>query len=335
MKFERPSSPLMLDSGKFVCPEHLLEVCTFCCADYRYLREDIKMEEAHDDYSHVKEETKIEEAGQNHTDIRPDEAIRQQMDNLKLSSKENDKPRTGYDREPSDPEANLGGGECKLQAILPQLFVPPNPQDTPRSLFKPLDFVSEKRPPIRRFVRRENQYQCLVYTAGACHDEWKADAKLAKAGWSFVYRPENPARNITGGVSGRLEILGPTGVKHRQTSTRAEMRAVIAALKYLSHDGNTFDSLIVATDSCYVVNGATKWIHKWLARDWKSGIGGTIKNRDLWEALLKEVKRWYEADRDVYLWRIGKLHNQDAARLANWATVPDSAPIYFQNDIYP
>ncbi|PWY67039.1 ribonuclease H-like protein [Aspergillus eucalypticola CBS 122712] len=296
MKFERPSSPLTIDGGRL----------------------DIQMEEAGDAYNDNNSSTK---ATRNE----------RQQHSMNPRSMEIHEPH----RKSNKRHKGRHGKESRIQPVFPQRFLPPTPDDTPRSLFKPLVFVSEGRPSIRRFVGRENHYQCLVYTAGACHDNWKGDENYAKAGWSFVYRPQNPSRNITGGVAGRLELMGPSRVYHQQTRTRAELRAVIAALKYLSHDGNTFDSVVVATDSSYVVNNATVWIRKWLTRDWKNAGGRPIKNRDLWEALLKEVRCCYVQGREVHLWHIDRLLNQDAVRLANWATVPDSAPIEFVEDISP
>ncbi|GKZ91102.1 hypothetical protein CBS63078_2454 [Aspergillus niger] len=333
MKFERPPSPLALADGRLVCREHLLVICAMCCVDYSHTREDIEMGEAGDTYSYAKQEIKMGEAGDVYNDNSSNKASRKERHTSNPMSREIDEPnQKSYNRLKGHGNRSHGK-ESQMKPVIPKTFLPPTPDATPRSLFKPLVFVSEGRPSIRRFVGRENYYQCLVYTAGACHDNWKGDENYAKAGWSFVYRPQNPSRNITGGVAGRLEMTGPTKVYHRQTSTRAELRAVIAALKYLSHDGNTFDSLVVATDSSYVVNGATLWIRKWLSKGWRSAIGKPIKNKDLWEALLKEVRCWYEEGREIYLWHIDRLHNQDAVRLANWATVPDSAPIQFEEDI--
>ncbi|GLB03183.1 hypothetical protein AtubIFM57258_007760 [Aspergillus tubingensis] len=335
MKFERPSSPLTIDGGRLVCREHLLVICAMCCVDYSKMREDIEMCAAGDDYNnHVVQDIQMEEAGDAYNDNNSStKATRneRQQPSMNPRSMEIDEP----DRKSNKRHKGRHGKENRIQPVFPQKFLPPTPEDTPRSLFKPLVFVSEGRPSIRRFVGRENHYQCLVYTAGACHDNWKGDENYAKAGWSFVYRPQNPSRNITGGVAGRLELMGPTRVYHQQTRTRAELRAVIAALKYLSHDGNTFDSVVVATDSSYVVNNATIWIRKWLTRDWKNAGGRPIKNKDLWEALLKEVRCCYVQGREVHLWHIDKLLNQDAVRLANWATVPDSAPIEFVEEFPP
>jgi ribonuclease HI len=39
--------------------------------------------------------------------------------------------------------------------------------------------------------------------------------------------------------------------------------------------------LVIATDSQYVVLGATEWIHTWVGMDWKTRINQAVKNRDL------------------------------------------------------
>ena len=44
----------------------------------------------------------------------------------------------------------------------------------------------------------------------------------------------------------------------------------------------------LSTDSMYVKDGITKWVHNWRRRGWTTAAGGEVMNRDLWEALLEQ-----------------------------------------------
>lgn len=102
-------------------------------------------------------------------------------------------------------------------------------------------------------------------------------------------------------VRGRLEKKGPFGDDGLQTSNRAELRAVIAALRYQNWVGEGFHTVVVTTDSEYVVDGCTKWIRKWIRSGWKTtqAGGADVKNRALWQALLGEVEQYKSHGMDV------------------------------------
>ena len=103
----------------------------------------------------------------------------------------------------------------------------------------------------------------------------------------------------------RLEDVGPTGWPEYPTSSRAELRAVVAALNYVRNDtpksGNLCSGLefwgprdsaklVIVTDSSYAVDGATKWTRTWEENGWRKSGGEPVKNRDLWELLLQRVR---------------------------------------------
>jgi ribonuclease HI len=113
-------------------------------------------------------------------------------------------------------------------------------------------------------------------------------------------------------VSGRLENEGPFGNESVATSNRAELRAAIAALRLQDWRNKGFDSLVLATDSSYVVDGATGWVKGWTRNGWKTRNGGDVKNRDLWDLLLGEVERWEHLGLRVELWNIPRELNGDA-----------------------
>ncbi len=60
-----------------------------------------------------------------------------------------------------------------------------------------------------------------------------------------------------------------------------ELMAVIAALESL----NQSSQVALHTDSSYVKQGITSWIHQWKKRGWKTAAKSPVKNRDLWERL--------------------------------------------------
>jgi ribonuclease HI len=65
------------------------------------------------------------------------------------------------------------------------------------------------------------------------------------------------------------------------TNNRMELRAVLHALDGLP-DGASVE---VTSDSRYVVDALSKWIHGWRRRGWKTAEGGSVLNRDLIEAI--------------------------------------------------
>ena len=49
--------------------------------------------------------------------------------------------------------------------------------------------------------------------------------------------------------------------------------------------------IILTTDSQYVRQGITQWIHNWKKRDWKTSANKPVKNADLWQQLDQETQR--------------------------------------------
>ena len=127
-------------------------------------------------------------------------------------------------------------------------------------------------------------------------------------------------------ASGRLEKKGPFGEESIQTSNRAELRAVIAALRFRHWPGEGFHAVVIATDSEYVVEGSTKWAKAWAQNSWRTVGGADVKNRDLWEVLLGEVERYKEEGMVVEFWRIPREWNTAADAAAKKASAEVDAP---------
>lgn len=71
------------------------------------------------------------------------------------------------------------------------------------------------------------------------------------------------------------------------TNNRMEMMAAVVALNTLKEPCQ----VILTTDSQYVRQGITKWIHNWKKRHWQTSDKKPVKNADLWKALDKEASR--------------------------------------------
>ncbi|KAK4159609.1 hypothetical protein QBC43DRAFT_381795 [Cladorrhinum sp. PSN259] len=178
-----------------------------------------------------------------------------------------------------------------------------------------------------RFVSSNDPKKVLVYVDGVLKHNGQPNMN-SNGGLAVVYGPRP-----TDVASGPLEKKGPFGNGiFVRTNNRAELRAAIAAMRLSDWRREGFTSLVIATDSTYVADGATTMVRNWLARGWRKRDGFEIRNRDLWELLLGEVERWSLANLLVEFWRIPREHNQDADRAAKQAAQAAlSPPLEFQD----
>jgi len=101
------------------------------------------------------------------------------------------------------------------------------------------------------------------------------------------------------------------------TNNRMELMAAISALETLAKRSR----ITIVTDSAYVKDGITGWIHGWKARGWKTAAKKPVKNEDLWRRLDAAV-----AGHDV-TWEWVKGHaghpeNERADELARQGMAP-------------
>lgn len=195
----------------------------------------------------------------------------------------------------------------------------PTTTATPESLFHPA--ISTYRSGYR-YICRNRQDEMLIYTDGACLRNGQVNPA---AGCAFVYSPSGVmgiGELDNRCVSFRLEAQGPTGEPHPQTSNRAELRAVIAALEFLPWDCEGFSHVVIATDSEYVVKGATQWAYSsWLRNGWRTVQNRPVANRDLWEkmfAVCSELETRMKGGLQVSFWRIPREWNLEADRGAKF-----------------
>lgn len=71
------------------------------------------------------------------------------------------------------------------------------------------------------------------------------------------------------------------------TNNRMELMAAIAGLRALSEPCQ----VTLTTDSQYVRQGITQWIHNWKKKGWKTANREPVKNSDLWKELDTEIQR--------------------------------------------
>ncbi len=84
-------------------------------------------------------------------------------------------------------------------------------------------------------------------------------------------------------------VVKELGGKHEHTTNnRMELLGAIEALNYVS---DSADSVHVFTDSNYLVNGITKWVHGWQKNGWLTGSKEPVLNKELWEELFFLTKK--------------------------------------------
>ena len=137
--------------------------------------------------------------------------------------------------------------------------------------------------------------EVVIYADGACR------GNPGPGGWGAWLRSGEAEREMFGG-----ETL--------TTNNRMELTAVIEALATLKRRCK----VIVYTDSEYVKNGITTWIHGWKARGWKTADKKPVKNAELWQRLDKERLR-HEVEWHWVKGHAGHPENERADELAREA----------------
>ncbi|KAI8725566.1 RNase H type-1 domain-containing protein [Fusarium sp. LHS14.1] len=281
--------PIELPCGRLACESHGLHVCGICRVDYTFMDDE-------------------------------DPDLPGELDMLSDQGGSvvhaQDRPGRGYFRrtDPVIDGESLPGGEegCIIGrgGAYPSKFVPPLAGDKPIDLF-PATLGRRASPHVYRFIRHDNPNEFLIFVHGACLDNHGANPR---AGWAICFNDRD-----SGVVSGRLELLGPWGDYDEHSHNRAELRAVLAALRFRNWPGEGFNKLVIATHSEYVAKGATEWVLKWLWNGWMTNNRYAAKNRDLWQALLGEFERLGELGLKVEFWKIPKKLNPIEDRVAKKA----------------
>lgn len=113
----------------------------------------------------------------------------------------------------------------------------------------------------------------FAYTDGAC------SGNPGPGGWGVLLIAKDgdevvKTRELSGGAQ-------------ETTNNQMELLAAITALETLQ----SASDITIVTDSSYVKDGITKWIHGWKARGWKTAAKKPVKNEELWKRLEAATER--------------------------------------------
>lgn len=101
-----------------------------------------------------------------------------------------------------------------------------------------------------------------IYTDGACK------GNPGVGGWGVLMRYGNHEKTLNGAAE-------------HTTNNRMELQAAIAALQAIKRPCK----ICLTTDSVYVKNGITQWLHGWKKNGWKTAQKKPVQNVDLWQKL--------------------------------------------------
>ncbi|MBD3763390.1 MAG: ribonuclease HI [Rhodobacterales bacterium] len=107
----------------------------------------------------------------------------------------------------------------------------------------------------------------IAWTDGAC------SGNPGPGGWGVLIRAMEGATVVR-----QRELQGGEA---DTTNNRMELLAAITALETLARPS----AITIVTDSAYVKNGVTSWIHGWKRNGWKTADRKPVKNIDLWQRL--------------------------------------------------
>ena len=104
--------------------------------------------------------------------------------------------------------------------------------------------------------------QVIMYTDGACR------GNPGPGGWGALITFEDSTKEVFGG---KLDV----------TNNQMELSAAIEGLAALKEPCN----VDLFTDSKYVMDGSTQWIHNWKKNNWRTAAKKDVKNKELWQRL--------------------------------------------------
>ena len=134
-----------------------------------------------------------------------------------------------------------------------------------------------------------------IFTDGACK------GNPGPGGWGAILRYGTTEKEIY-------------GASKNTTNNIMELTAVIESLKNL----NKPCELIITTDSKYVKNGITEWIHNWKKNGWRTAAKKEVKNKELWIE-LDSLIQIHSITWDWVKGHSGHPENERADSLANVA----------------
>ena len=119
-----------------------------------------------------------------------------------------------------------------------------------------------------------------IFTDGACR------GNPGPGGWAALLRSQGVEKMLS-------------GAEQETTNNQMELMAAIQGLEALKRPS----AVVLTTDSQYVRQGITQWIHGWKRNGWKTSQKQTVKNKTLWQRLDAAVGKHQVA------WRWVKGHS--------------------------
>ena len=136
--------------------------------------------------------------------------------------------------------------------------------------------------------------QVKIITDGACL------GNPGKGGWASILRFGEHKKELF-------------GCEAHTTNNRMEITAAIEGLRALREKCE----VEIVTDSEYLKNGITTWIHNWKERGWMTKAKKPVVNRDLWEELDEQVER----HQTKWSWTKGHAVHEDNNRADELASL--------------
>jgi ribonuclease HI len=140
--------------------------------------------------------------------------------------------------------------------------------------------------------------EVTIYTDGAC------SGNPGPGGWGAILISGEHRKELNGGEA-------------ETTNNRMELTAAIEALNALKRPC----TVALYTDSVYVRDGITKWIHGWRRNGWRTADKKPVKNAELWQALEQALKR-HKVDWHWVKGHAGHPENERADELAREGLAP-------------
>jgi ribonuclease HI len=135
--------------------------------------------------------------------------------------------------------------------------------------------------------------QVQLITDGACL------GNPGRGGWASILRYGDRKKEIWGS-------------EPHTTNNRMELTAAIEGLRALKESC----AVEVVTDSEYLKNGITTWIHNWKRKGWLTASKKPVVNQDLWQELDEQVNR----HKTTWTWTKGHADHADNNRCDELAT---------------
>jgi ribonuclease HI len=107
-----------------------------------------------------------------------------------------------------------------------------------------------------------------AFTDGAC------SGNPGPGGWGAILRWRGHEKELAGGEA-------------QTTNNRMELMAAIQVLEAIKGENRRVK---IVTDSNYLRQGITQWIHAWRRKGWKTADNKPVKNKDLWQRLEAALK---------------------------------------------